>query len=250
MEKPRLESLKEIVWDLSNTDPIAASNDTIIITSIYKPFWGTQKFMKSCERLGYEVVNAFTGTRFTGNGDVIQMIYKTLLKLREEGKYKKAAYLDGADTILLKKLYLPDDKVVYSTEKAVWPPLKIMSDAWERYYADKEKPSEWLYLNGGGYGGPIDLLIEFFEKYGLTKLKGDINGQFEQAMAYINAHAQGFPIYLDNKCVEFQTIAHSAEGDFEIYSDYFRNLRTNTLPAAIHGNGRTGMEHLYRIYNL
>lgn len=245
--KPKLEELKEFVGELP---PDITKSDTIVVTSIYQPFWGTEKFLLSCQRVGLPVVNAFRGHRFTGNGDVIRMIYEMLLRIKEEGKYSKVIYSDGADTIFIKPLKVPNNKVVYSVEKAVWPPTAYMHNAWNEYYSIKQLETPWKYLNGGGYCGPIDLLISFYEKGGLSTLRGNINGQGEQAIAYLNLVKDGFPVELDTDCKLFQTVAFEDPGDFQVTPETFKNLKTGAEPCNLHGNGRTDMTKLYEIYKL
>lgn len=215
--------------------------DTIIVTSIYEEFWGTDEFYRSCKRLNLPVHNAFTGKGFTGNGDAMYMIYEAYKKL--QGEYKYAVYSDGADSFFIKDFEVPHETIIYSAEKACYP-IEAMAP---RY---PQTPYPWKYLNGGGCCGPIYLLIEFYENYGLTKYKGcNINGQKELAEAYLLGIEDDFPIKLDNQCEIFQTTAFADPGDF--YSDgiYFENLKTGTRPCILHGNGRTRMEWLYKNLN-
>jgi len=241
-------------------------NKTIVITSIYQEFWGTKQFRKSCEQVGLPLYNAFRGNRFTGNGDVIRMIYEALQAL--ENKYTYAIYADGADSYFTKSFAPLDSCIIYSTEKAVWPPTTQMNKAWEDYYKIKYLPninlfknslsgiyssSPWKYLNGGGYCGPITLLLQFFERYGLDKLKGDVNGQDVQALAFIKAHDEGFPIFLDTECRYFQTIGFEDPGDFTtiLRSDIepiIKNEKTGNYPSLFHGNGRTPLNWIYDLF--
>jgi hypothetical protein len=74
---------------------------------------------------------------------------------------------------------------------------------------------------------------------------GDANGQWQQALAYLQAKADGFPIELDQYCLEFQTIGFTEPGDFhELPGTLFNNI-TGSKPAVIHGNGRTPMGWVY-----
>jgi hypothetical protein len=214
-------------------------NDTIIITSIYSNTVQTGKMMKSCKDAGVPVHNAFRGRRFTGNGDVIRYVYEALLYFKN--KYKYAIYSDGGDTYITRKFTPPDNIVVYSAEKACYPHPSMA----EKYPVPR---TVWRFLNGGNYCGPIPLLIEFFEKYGLSKFKGDINGQHEQMIAYLKALEDGFPIILDEECVYFQTIAFAEPTDFSITEQGIRNNITNTHPYIFHGNGRTPMDWIYDYY--
>lgn len=237
-------------------------SDTIVVTSIYREFWGTKEFRKSVERTGLPLHNAFKGHKFTGNGDVIRNIYEALLELRD--KYKYAIYSDGADSYFIKSFTPPDGYILYSTEKAIWPPTAEMQGKWKYFWnseelrADAVPETPWKYLNGGGYCGEIDLLIKFFEKYGLDKLEGDVNGQKEQSDAFITARHDRFPIFLDTLCRFFQTTGFEEEGDFEMgtvrrsngtITKIFANAVTGTMPYVLHGNGRTDMRSIYKHFN-
>lgn len=225
---------------------------TAIITSIYQPFWGTEAFLKSCEKHGYTVYNTFKKKYFSGNGDVIRMIYDQLLELK--GKYETVIYADGADSLVVSHFDPPTDHILWSTEKAVWEPFPSLQARWMNYYQDmavlwgKPMVSPWKYLNGGGYCGPVELLIEHFEKYGFNKQRGDMAAQSFQANAFLDAKAAGFPIRLDTNCNYFQTTGFEHEGDFELADGQFKNLITGTTPSILHGNGRTDMKRFYEYF--
>jgi hypothetical protein len=240
-------------------------NNTVVLTSIYSEFWGTHEFKKSCERVGLPVHNAWkTPGRFTGHADTFRYDYEALLEL--DKSYKFAIYADGADSLFLKSFKVPSHCMIYSCEKAIWPPTQQMNEAWASYYDSIGYPSlqgfkdplttihtnsPWKYLNGGGWCGPIPILIEFFQRYGLNKLKGDINGQDYQALAFLKAQKEGFPIFLDTQCQFFQTTGFEHQDDFEIDPETktFRNKITGFHPSILHGNGRTDMTHLYKTFN-
>jgi len=228
-------------------------NKTIVLTSIYQEFWGTEEFRKSVDRIGLPLHNAWQKPgRFTGHGDTLRYDYEALLELKNS--YSHVIYADGADSLFLKAFEVPD-VIIYSTEKAVWPPTPAMNQAWLNYYKQIYQPinnghtSPWKFLNGGGWCGPIPLLIEFFERYGLNKYRGDINGQGEQAFAFLKATSDNFPIFLDTQCNIFQTTGFEYPGDFQYDENGFKNLITGTEPCILHGNGRTLMDKFYKLYN-
>lgn len=225
----------------------------VIITNIYKPFDGTKRMIQSFEKHGYEVA---VNTIPMGNGAILCGLYEC---------YKRAAtghetfcYADAADTICQRPLNVPNDYLLWSTEKACYPhPEKA-----ELYNHHHKLKSQWRYLNNGLYMGRLDLVIEFFDRYGLNKLPDHANGQDEVMDAYFQAVKDGFPIKLDIKCEEFQSIAfdydpkidsyplhkNGYEGsDFEIKDGLVYNKLTKTTPAVLHGNGQTPMGWLYEI---
>ena len=229
----------------------------IIITNIYSPNERTKQTVDSFHHHGYEV--AVNGAPFIGNGQVLREMlacYKRAITGHED-----FVYTDGADTFCQRKFEVPKDYILYSTEKACYPHPEI---------AKQYKPvkSKWKYLNGGGYGGPLKLIIEFFERYGLDKQPNDCNGQHEQMVAFLQAEKDGFPIKLDTKCMVFQTMAFADPSEFEVdikYSELYgpialnedgsvkeeakvkkllRNKLTKTIPAILHFNGLTDMSIL------
>lgn len=218
-------------------------NNTIIITNIYKEFWGTNQFRKSCNMINLPVYNAHIGGSFTGNGDVFKNLYKAFIDLQDH--YKYAIYSDGADTFFVKAFQPPAGKIIYSAEKACYP-IESMAPLFP------QTKSPWKYLNGGNYCGEIKLLIEFFDKYGLNKYKGDINGQKEQSESFLKAKLDEFPIELDDQCKYFQSIAFEDPGDFYLDEDGkgIVNNITGSIPCVYHGNGRTDMTPIYKRYNL
>lgn len=213
----------------------------IIITNIYSPNANTKQTVESFARFGYEV--AVNSAPFIGNGQVLRDMlacYK-----RAFTGHELFTYTDGADTFCQRKFEPPKDHILYSTEKACYPQPEIA----KQYSPVKSK---WKYLNGGGYGGPLKLIIEFFERYGLDKHANDVNGQHEQMMAYLAAEKDGFPIKLDTKCEVFQTMAFADPSEFEVIdpslnhtgfelaeAKLLRNKLTKTIPAILHFNGRT-----------
>jgi hypothetical protein len=220
----------------------------IVVTNIYSPNERTKQTVDSFERHGYEV--AINSNPFTGNGQVLRDMlacYKRAVTGHED-----FVYTDGADTFCQRRFEPPKDYILYSTEKACYPIPEI---------AKQYKPtkSKWKYLNGGGYGGPLKLIIEYFERYGLDKHANDVNGQHEQMVAFLKAEKEGFPIKLDTRCEIFQTMAFADPAEFEVVTTFvgleklvegerqplhLRNKLTKTIPAILHFNGLTSMDIL------
>lgn len=207
---------------------------SIIVTNIYAPNRQTKEMVSSFERF-HEL--AILPNKHEGNGQVIRNLlacYK-----RAATGHELFAYSDGGDTYCQRKVLVPDDYILYSTEKACYPHEELA-----KQYTYKGK-SPFKYLNGGGYGGPLKLIIEFFEKYGLDKLPNGANGQHEQMIAYLAAKKDGFPIMLDHNCEVFQTTAFTSAAELEIIDKQVHNKLTGTIPAILHGNGTSDMEWIY-----
>lgn len=230
-----------------------------VITYIYQNFAdaisSSHQFLRSCEAFGYEVINVAKENYHVGNGEVLRLLYETYKELDEP-----VCYADGGDSFFLRPINVPTDKILYSTEKNIWPQTKDMATAWGEYYSDEEllqgrftnvPALAWPYLNGGGYCGPSKLIAEFFDKYGLNSLGeiGDAHSQRYQTFAFLRAIEDGFPIELDTQCREFQTIGFFRDTDFDLVETanrtHIRNELTGSEPALIHGNGRTAMGWVY-----
>lgn len=203
----------------------------IVITKIYQPIPQSKQMVESFEKQGYEV--CVLDGKHKGNGELLRELYACFK--RAVTGHETFCYSDGADTYCQKKFEAPKDKIIYSTEKACYPHPKLASK-----FPQAKKYGDWKYLNGGGYCGSLDLIIEFFEKYGLTKHHNDANGQLEQIEAYLKAKEDGFPIELDYKCKIFQTISHCTGEDFLVNDKgLVVNRKTKSTPSIIHANGRT-----------
>lgn len=235
----------------------------IVCTNIYKPNNKTKRMVESFERFGYEV--AATDAEFPYG-----RIFNNLVKLykRANTGHETFIYSDGGDTYCQKPFTVPNDRLIWSTEKHSYPLPELANE-----YPKTRIKTHWKYLNNGGYGGSLELALEFFDKY-IGKLKMNANCQLETAQAFLKAKKDGFPIYLDYKCELFQTIAFDPqqpeEGeeidrasysihmdekgnpkytgtDFEIKDGLVRNKMTKKTPAILHGNGTTPMEWIYQL---
>lgn len=200
----------------------------VVITKIYDPNPQTEQMVQSFVNHGYEVA-VITG-KHKGNGETLRELYECYK--RATGGHETFCYSDGGDTYCQKAFETPTDHILYSTEKALYPETAPK-------YPNNPKAGKWKYLNGGGYCGPLALMIEFMEKYGLTDKPNGANGQLEQHIAYLAAKADKFPIKLDYKCEIFQTTAFAEEGELKVKKGLIVNEITGTTPAIIHANGIT-----------
>ncbi len=235
----------------------------IVCTNIYAPNEQTNQMVNSFERFGYEM--AITNAEFPYG-----RIFNNLVQL-----YRRAAtghdtfiYADGGDTYCQKPFTVPNDRLIWSTEKQCFPHPEMAKE-----YPKTRIKSEWLYLNNGLYGGSLRLMIEFVDKY-IGKLPMPANCQLETMQAFLKAKKDGFPIELDYKCELFQSIAfdpakpskgepidkasfsiHLDEKgkpkytgtDFAIKKGLVHNKMTKKTPAILHGNGRTPMQWIYQL---
>ena len=236
----------------------------VVCTNIYAPNERTNKMVESFERFGYEV--AITTKPFPYG-----QIFNELLAL-----YKRAAtghetfiYSDGGDTFCQRPFTVPNDRLIWSTEKHCYPDVRLAEK-----YPEPNCATDWKYLNNGGYGGSLALMLEFAHRYMRAPLPSDANCQHETMVAFLKAKKDGFPIELDYNCELFQTIAFDPQKpkkgqkidrasfsihrddngnpkytgtDFKIVKGKVVNRMTKTTPAILHGNGTTPMEWIYQL---
>ena len=209
----------------------------IIITNIYSPNVRTQQTVDSFVKHGYEV--AVNADSYKGNGQVLKDLFACFNRA-VSGGHVLFTYTDGADTYCQHRFNVPENYLLFSVEKACYP---------HTWVAEKYPPceSKWKYLNGGGYGGPLELAIQFFERYGLNQLPNDANGQHDYMIAYLQAIKDGFPIKLDTQCEIFQTMAFADPTEFIVTDKQLVNVVTDTNPAILHFNGLTTMEILKQL---
>jgi hypothetical protein len=211
----------------------------VVLTKIYEETPQTIQMVESFERFGYEV--GVIRSPHLGNGETLRELYETYK--RAITGHETFVYSDGADTYCQLPFTVPNDKLIWSTEKAIYP-----QDGTVKYPPNKSG-SQWCYLNGGGVMGSLALMIEFMEKYGLTNLPNEASGQLEITKAYLKARKDKFPIELDFQCKYFQTIAFIEENEFGVYEHLGReenepeyivmNKVTGQKPAIFHANGLT-----------
>jgi hypothetical protein len=235
----------------------------IVCTNIYAPNEQTNQMVKSFERFGYEM--AITNAEFPYG-----RVFNNLVQL-----YRRAAtghdtfiYSDGGDTFCQRPFAVPNDRLIWSTEKQCFPHPHMANE-----YPKPTVETPWRYLNNGGYGGSLALMIEFVDKY-IGKLPMTANCQLETMVAFIQAKKDGFPIELDYGCELFQSIAFDPvkpskgkridKASFSIHQDDNGNPKyggtdflirkgkvvnklTKTTPAILHGNGRTPMQWIYQL---
>ena len=205
----------------------------LIVTSVTDRNVRTDRMRKSFERFGYEVADS--RPKGQGRRERDKSVYDLLQ--RAKSGHEVFCYSDAADTICQKEFTLPKNKILFAAEKKLWP----KEDIKDRYPKSK---SMWKYLNGGVWGGPIELMLEFWDKYRNKYINSPENGQHILHLCFLEAKEDGFPIALDTRCRYFQCIAHEGiNPEFKRgeKGELITNVVNKTTPAIFHGNGTTEM---------
>ena len=206
----------------------------IVVTYTFTDGFGEQ-MAESVKKQGYELAVIKTINRYE---QIMRDLYECYK--RAETGHDYMIYADAADCYFQRRVNIPTDYILYSAEKNCFPYKKRRSK-----FTDN---SRWRYLNNGLYGGPIKLVVEFFEKYNLNDI-GTKNPQAAAQDAYFDAIKDGFPIKLDSDCKEFQSYSFIKDDEYEIRDSLIYNRITNTTPAVLHFNGLTDKSILNQITN-
>lgn len=199
----------------------------LVITYIYRDTEGTKRMAESVKKQGYELAVIRTSDN---PKEIMRQLYECYK--RASTVYDFIIYADSADTYFQRKVNIPIDHLLYSTEAQCFP-----HPEWADRFTGL---SRWRYLNNGLIAGPSKLFVEFFEKYNLHEVRN--NAQAEAQEAYFAGVKDGFPVKLDWMCEKFQSVAFEREGEFKMYNGLLRNMITTTTPAVLHGNGITPLE--------
>lgn len=220
-------------------------------TELNHPGW--LKFKASLDHFGYDYhlihQDAPSGSHIFGTQ--MPLVYQYLKEQLQGTSYSHVIYCDAWDTIALGPPVEVDRKLkIYfnreieflgSAEKACFPHPELAVE-----YPTCE--TDWKYVNGGGW---LSSIAHFIRMYEANSSKG-INDQLWLAQRFIASHRAFEPVYLDYACEIFQTIGFEGPEDFG-YADgkpgRLVNFKTQSLPIFMHGNGRTDMSKVWKLFN-
>ncbi len=155
------------------------------------------------------------------------------------------AFVDGYDVIILdspenieERFFGFDADIVVNAEKALWTPdLEVLRS---QYDTEPMHVGTWLFLNSGvyiGYAGKVRdmlaIMLYMFEKK--TETADD---QAAMHLVYLSSLLH---IKLDTSCHLTQCYSFLGDIDFVYEPHKVLNNITGTIPAFIHGNGKTDM---------
>ena len=140
--------------------------------------------------------------------------------------------VDGHDVIFCKEFSPIEFSTdgFFSAEKNCYP-NPLLSAKYPK------TPYEWRFLNSGSYIYNREKFIDLYER----------NIPFigiDDQLYFTELFLKGENISLDTNCQLFQSIAFESEGDFSWFNQEFHNLKTDTYPTILHGNGKTDMRKI------
>lgn len=208
----------------------------VITTATNRGHPGFKAFKKSLDLFGwpYEI----SGSGYTSFMSKAENAYN----YAKETDCTHLFILDSYDIIVLGTMeealvHVKDSKAtLFNAEKACWPYPDLAKS-----YPKTDSP--WKYLNGGACFTPVDNFIKIYEQFKHTSHNND-------QVIYTNAYlfeGKKLNIDLDTNCDIFQSIAFEEKGDFSYNQRRLINNKTKTTPIIIHGNGKTNMEHIYKL---
>ncbi len=207
--------------------------NTIITVTNNPNHPGVERLTKSAEKFGWElyVIDA----QWKGFGTKLIETYNFLIN---NPQIESFVFVDAHDVVVLSdpkhfnnilNYCQLESKIIVSCEKACWPDSSL-ADKYSEYW------SEWKYVNSGLYYAPSDIFIKVFESSPPEYHEDD---QLWLTNMFLNQ--SGEDIKTDSHCMLFQSYSHIADDDFAYRDGLLINLKTNTAPIFIHGNGRTDM---------
>lgn len=204
--------------------------NTIITVTNNPNHSGVERLTKSAERLGWEVY--IIEAKWKGFGTKLK---ETEYFLKQNPQVESFVFVDAHDVVVLGS---PEEfnenlrivpSIVVSCEKACWPVSELAVA-----YPSRDV-GEWKYINSGLYYSDSDSFIKLFES-SPPSYEDDDQEWFTRSYLRNDYH-----IIRDFNCILFQSYSHIADDDFAYRDGRLINLKTNTTPIFIHGNGRTDM---------
>jgi hypothetical protein len=207
--------------------------NTIITVTNNPNHPGVERLTKSAEKFGWElyVIDA----QWKGFGTKLIETYNFLIN---NPQIESFVFVDAHDVVILGspeefnfELGFPFASIVVSCEKACWPVAELAVA-----YPSNDV-GEWKYINSGLYYSTSDSFIKLFES-SPPSYEDDDQEWFTRSYLRNN---YDYHIIRDFNCILFQSYSHIADDDFAYRDGRLINLKTNTAPIFIHGNGRTDM---------
>lgn len=176
-------------------------------------------------------------TEWRGFGTKLIEVYEYF---RQNPDVEELIFVDAYDVLFLstpkeiESKILDRSKMLVSVEKGCWPQADLSS----KY---PETKSEWKYINSGTYYAPRDVYMKMIENNPPQYSDDD---QLYLTNEFLN-NPNDF--VLDYNCEVFQCHSFVAEDDYKYKDGRVFNLKTNSIPCIIHGNGRSDLSKVLKL---
>lgn len=202
---------------------------------------GLNELIRSLDYFGYDYEILGKGEHFYGMACKQVSLYEWCKKNKE---YDYFVFADGYDSFFLspkeelinKIEELNEYELIVSVEKNCYPDF---------YKANMypSAPTEWKYINAGGFAMNPSKFVEMFEKYPLHKENPNDQDWFTDI--FLNKCVK---IKADYECKIFQTIWGTKSDELSISEDNrIYNELTDEIPCIIHGNGQSDLTDIYKL---
>lgn len=208
------------------------TNTIITVTNNIK-HPGLKTLIESAERFGWEVYVIEADWKGFGT-----KLIETYSFLKQNPQIESFVFVDAHDVVVLGSpeefnTELPSSSsIIVSCEKACWPVAELANA-----YPSNDV-GDWRYINSGLYYADSDSFIKLFES------SPPIYSDDDQEWFTRSYLRNDYHIIRDFNCILFQSYSHIADDDFDYRDGRLINLKTNTQPIFIHGNGRTDMSQI------
>ncbi|TPP65032.1 Procollagen-lysine 2-oxoglutarate 5-dioxygenase [Fasciola gigantica] len=223
----------------------AQEKELLVITVATERNDAFERFMRSAEIYGYDVKVLGMGSTWRG-GDVAKSVGggQKVRLLKEELEDKRSGellilFVDSYDVLfldtkeaLLKAYEDFGAKVVFGAEDFCWP-QQSLADMYPTV-----KPGQRRFLNSGAFMGPASLLYEIVSA---SEIKDDDDDQLYYTKLFLNSDMRKrLGMVLDHSATIIQNLngaLNEVEVRFTEETGYLYNIKTNTKPIIVHGNG-------------
>ncbi|THD23896.1 Procollagen-lysine 2-oxoglutarate 5-dioxygenase [Fasciola hepatica] len=228
----------------------AQEKELLVITVATERNDAFERFMRSAEIYGYDVKVLGMGSTWRG-GDVAKSVGggQKVRLLKEELEDKRNGdllilFVDSYDVLFLdtKEALLKaygdfGAKVVFGAEDFCWP-QQSLADVYPTV-----KPGQKRFLNSGAFMGPASLLYEIVSA---LEIKDEDDDQLYYTKLFLNSDMRkSLGMVLDHSATIIQNLngaLNEVEVRFTEETGYLYNIKTNTKPIIVHGNGPIKVE--------
>jgi len=203
-------------------------------TSLYLSY-----FIMSCAKYKISPTILDWGQSYRGLGARLKVVNTALAQLAAHSSH--VLFVDAYDVIFVENLNSIFSKysemnhpLILSTEKNCFPDI-------EKAHLYPSCDSPYRFVNGGGWMGETQYILDVFQKMELEKFPDNANDQTFWTDLFLSEPSSA---RLDTNCSIFQSL-FEADDDLEYRvaeeSKYVVNKLTHTRPSILHGNGGVNM---------